>query len=81
MRVRAILTVVRDVLALVWGFGGIAIQQYTGNVNIALLSVYVSLITAPGAVALAQLVRGKQETPPTAGSSSASPASSSLPPS
>lgn len=80
MKIGAVLTVVRDAGCLLWGFGGIAYQQWTGNVNVALLMVYTAMLGLPGAIGLVQLARGKQELPPTAGSSSASPSSSSSPP-
>ena len=79
MRSQAVLTVVRDTLCLVWGFGGIAIQQYTGNVSIPLLTVYITMIGAPGGLALAQLLRGSTTTAPTPGSSQSPPPRSSLP--
>lgn len=73
------MTVVRDILCLVWGFGGIAIQQYTNQVSLPLLSVYVALLGVPGGFGVAHLIRGKLGTEPTPGSSSPSPPSASQP--
>ena len=81
MRIRAFLTIARDVLCLVWGFGGIAIQQLSGRVDLALLTAYMALIGVPGGFAIATLVRGKAETDPTPGSSSTPQRSSSQLPS
>lgn len=73
------LTVVRDVMSLVVGFGGIIFQQATGQVNVALLMVYTAMLGLPGAIGLFQLARGSSTTPPTPTSSSSPPASSSSP--
>ena len=79
MRIKAILTVVRDALCLVWGFGGIAYQQYTQDVNLALLSVYVVMLGLPGGLALGHLLRGRPEIEPIPGSSPSSQSSVSQP--
>lgn len=79
MKIGAILTIVRDVLFLLWGFGGIAYQQLTGQVNPWLLAVYTTMLGIPGAIGLLQL-RGRPATRDTAGSSSSSPSPASSQP-
>jgi hypothetical protein len=78
---QAIKTVARDIGCLVLGFGGIAYQQWTGQVNIALLAAYMGMLSIPGGIGLLQLSRGRPETPSTAGPQSSPPSSSSPPPS
>ena len=77
MKVQVILTVARDVGFIVVGLGGIIYQQVTNRVNFELLLVYTTMLGIPGAVALLQLSRGKQETPSTVEQSSPSPPHSS----
>lgn len=73
-------TIVRDAGCLVMGFGGIAFQQITGDVNPYLLVAYMAMLGLPGGLALWQLRgAGKQATPPTPSPSSPSPSSSSSP--
>lgn len=65
MKARALLTIIRDALMLLVGFGGIIFQQLTGQVNPWLLGVYAAMLSLPGAIGLAQLVPGRREIPPT----------------
>jgi hypothetical protein len=80
VRFQAVIAIVRDAGFLLIGFGGIIYQQATGNVNIALLAVYTTMLGIPGAIGLLQLSRGRSVTPPTPGSSSQPQSSSSPPP-
>lgn len=77
MKWEAIRTVVRDVLFLAVGLGGIIWQQITGTVNVELLIVYTTLLGVPSVIALKKLYPGRPETPPTPEPSSSSPPSSS----
>lgn len=76
---QALKTVARDVGCLVVGFGGIAYQQLTNQVNPWLLGAYMAMLGLPGAISLVQLGRGtgRQTTPPTPSPSSPSPSPSS----
>lgn len=74
------LTVTRDVLCMVLGFGGAATEIWGGNPDLARLGVYVGLILGPGALATDRL--GRTESPSvTPPSSSPSESSSPTPPS
>jgi hypothetical protein len=78
---QALKTVARDTLLYIWGFGGIAYQQLTGQVNPWLLGVYVTMLGIPGGIAAGQLLlllrgNGKPTIPDTPGESSSSPSSS-----
>lgn len=78
MKLQALLTLARDVGLIVVGLGGIIYQQVTGQVNLELLLVYLTLLGIPGALGLLQLRGGGNgEPPPTAGPPSDSPSSSS----
>lgn len=77
MKWDAIRTVIRDVMFLVVGLGGIIWQQITHNVNVYLLIVYTGLLGVPTGIALKQLYPGKPETPPTPEPSSSSQSPSS----
>lgn len=79
MKWEAIRTVIRDLMFLAVGLGGIIYQQVTGRVSVELLLVYTGLLGIPAAVAVKKLYPGRTETPPTPEPSSPSRPPSSSP--
>jgi hypothetical protein len=70
VKIRAVFTVVRDVLLLGVGIFVIMFQQLTGRTNWELLIVALVIMQIPGALGLLYLRAGKPETRGTAEQSS-----------
>jgi hypothetical protein len=77
--VKGLATVVRDVLCLAVGLGGIIHQEVTGHVSPELLIMYAVLIGTPGTLALVSLRLGKPGDRDIHNSSSSSASESSSP--